>query len=1456
MTWRLDLYRHPDDEQRAWADLGAQQAATASQRQQMTQDVADKIVGWHKQYPWLSTGATVALARANAPDHVVKHAADVAAKQKTEKKHKSRWSIVGDVVGDVAHVAHTADKAVGHALGAVDRAAGAVVPQPVRAAAKGAVRTGLTAAQAPLESIEGSLRRGVRFGPEIFYSDPRGKDPLEQTTAGQAVKQYAETGHAGLGSGFFPAGEAAKRQAQAARDTAMIAGHAWTPGRWAANAIFEPGSREYNVLSGLVDAGVTWYGDPAARGLKAVGEAGKEAKVLGGLVTETAAARAASKASPEWRQAVDEAVGLVNGTHRPTVVPAAVDQYLYGKEFKEIAERLAETSSPSEIWLAGDKKIPVEVANQLAGITEPGEIAAALRPHLGLDVVPGQFKGFPMRVTQTAQRQLRAFNVMPNTWLPWDDADTFVRNLDNSLANAKVMGEDRRALLDEAFRVLGNPTKGGRERLMNTVSKSVEKSLVGYGVDEKLAKDLTRWSDDQEKLRHFFVDDTGKDVNFNFLLDHDGNPMSYPKPAGLMDMLNSGTFAYSPDKVREIRRLTSRLSPITSNRAFKWPVSMVTAFQQEVWKPAQMLRGAFFSRVNGEEVVRSWASGKFDSVSDWMNFAARGRGGEFDLAKEADRIVTQLADGTIDRAAAQQRLAQINDEIAQGKSAFDEARIGRTAKYLDLETAEKNMVRSGNWNLVRKDYARGDQWVRGISDEIITANSRDPIMRRVANGGLFEGDEVTNARPGLDGIKDWLLSGAGQKFRKRFESAYPGVNFNDEGVLDEVIGVARARVQKLAGDNTDLREVIATGRLNGEKAWTATHEGAAPTDDFLARVEDWRQHPDSPLWQKLEQRAEVHTGARGALDEFADAKNTVMRAFFGNLYGRTSDYLSRSPVFKAEYWKRMESLVPHLDEESRATLLAKAEEAKLGKARMVRLQDAAKLPVGTVDLEAADGLAKGWALDHTHDLLFDASEKSQFFDIGRSAFPFGEAWKEVIGRWARIATENPQTARRLQMIVQSARHADLNNDGQGFFYRDPATGQEMFGYPMPGPLADYLGVQVQGSVQGLSLGTSVIPGLGPVAAVAANKLIPDTPGSDALRSILFAYGEPSSILGSIAPAWAKKAIAAWQGNPDRDRIYANTYMEVVRQLVASGDYGTGPDEKDRLLKDARGRARAITGMRALLQFVVPSAPQIQYLAKTDKGDMVAALLVQDFAKMQADDYDTAVEKFTDKYGDDAMAYMVGKTRSTVGGQKASSAYGDWERENPDIVRKYKDVAGYFGPQDEGFDSTVFQRQEKQGKRVRRAPEDVIDEAEGVLAGWQYRAARDQIGEHPAPNQLEWLRQFKAALIDDYPGWDPDAIPNNLPRKIRTLRQASTDPKIKNSDIGEALSIYFDARDQAIASAKAGGLASPFTAKKAANIRVWLRQGGNQLAKDYPSFARVWDEVLSRELKDDEVTVGG
>src|SRR5690606_34558532 len=148
---------------------------------------------------------------------------------------------------------------------------------------------------------------------------------------------------------------------------------------------------------------------------------------------------------------------------------------------------------------------------------------------------------------------------------------------------------------------------------------------------------------------------------------------------------------------------------------------------------------------------------------------------------------------------------------------------------------------------------------------------------------------------------------------------------------------------------------------------------------------------------------------------------------FDHLMSKPTNHLSRSPVFKQLYWQRVEELVSFAPRSVGEDAIRAARQAGIGKDTLKRM---AKRVVRASEprLESVDDidrLAKAHALDGTQKLLYDLQKRSQFFDMARVVFPFGEAWKEVVTAWARILYQNPASIRRAQQVVEGARKASV-----------------------------------------------------------------------------------------------------------------------------------------------------------------------------------------------------------------------------------------------------------------------------------------------------------------------------------------------------------------------------------------------------------------------------------------------
>jgi hypothetical protein len=306
-------------------------------------------------------------------------------------------------------------------------------------------------------------------------------------------------------------------------------------------------------------------------------------------------------------------------------------------------------------------------------------------------------------------------------------------------------------------------------------------------------------------------------------------------------------------------------------------------------------------------------------------------------------------------------------------------------------------------------------------------------------------------------------------------------------------------------------------------------------------------------------------------------------------------------------------------------------------------------------------------------------------------------------------------------------------------------------------------------------------------------------------------------------------------NPNKmDTILGNTYADTLRALAASGDYNMDdPQQRQQLLEDAKGKARILTAMRALGQFVGPAAPSNEFVIDSKDGDIYASQLIKEFYRLQNENYDTAVSEFLRIYGDDAMLYLSSKSKATVGGLEATKEFGDWERRNGGLIEQFPDVAAYFAPGGSDFDFTTWERQIRTGKRERLSAKEIVEQAD------------------PNAEQRAWLRNVRSELNRKYPGFP--AVPvftvGEFEQKVTQMQQAVQDPRLQGNETAKAISDYLTYREQAIAQyVAAGGSAQGFASAKAAEpLRDWLANIGTTLAATTPDFSRVWERELQSEV---------
>jgi hypothetical protein len=606
---------------------------------------------------------------------------------------------------------------------------------------------------------------------------------------------------------------------------------------------------------------------------------------------------------------------------------------------------------------------------------------------------------------------------------------------------------------------------------------------------------------------------------------------------------------------------------------------------------------------------------------------------------------------------------------------------------------------------------------------------------------------------------------------------------------------------------------------------------------------------------------------KGELNAFQKTMDGSTDWFFGRVVGTITRKLERSPVFREYYYQEVNALVDRLDPAEAqkfltqvteyATEAGMTPEKYVGDKQIIARMRASSKTAGDVTINELDEFAKVQAVGKMKELLYDASERSNLQDALRIIMPFAPAWKEIIGTYAGFFKSNPiGAARSFQRIYTGIGNADPDNDGRGFFYKDPTTGQQMFTFPGSGTLAKALtglDATIEAPVNRLSQGIQAFPALGPMAQIAVSTWMPDVPETDAMVGILLPYGRkgPEALLPL---GYLQKLKSAWTSDEDDvTSIYFNTYAETLRALSATGDYDlSSKDGVLQLEKDAKFKARILTTFRAVSQFTGPTSGTIEFKVPTNEGDQFISALIKEFYDMQADPaigYDKAVPQFLAKYGDEVALYVSSKSRAAVEGLEATSEFNDWERRNGDLISLYPEVSRYLAPAGSDFNFTVYDRQTRAGERVKLTDDQIIELAQVRIGSANFRAARQQVGPYPSDEAKDLLKRYRAFLSKKYPGFPAVAEfqVGKYYNDILELKQLVFDKRVTVDGTVTAIRQYLLAREQAIAAS--GVSESGFrSAKSAEPLRDKLASIGLVLSESEPNFARIYDRLLASEVE--------
>jgi hypothetical protein len=801
---------------------------------------------------------------------------------------------------------------------------------------------------------------------------------------------------------------------------------------------------------------------------------------------------------------------------------------------------------------------------------------------------------------------------------------------------------------------------------------------------------------------------------------------------------------------------------------------------------------------------------------------------------------------------------------------IDIIRNGKESRFL------ANLDEAGRSSMADQAQA----WYRDINTRY---KNGQPILNKAANTVEWMPvnlDDADNLKIVLEGASRRLdkLTGGDPRLKDIVGSGkMPTVVVKADDIVGEVSDGARVKVRSFNKATKTYDEYEATVVAYGGRgpevevqpfAWSGTGDTSRNFEKFL-QAEDIYNNPNMPVRVVGEVR-NPNTPQAATLKRSMDR---MIRKFHASLYEQPVGTLERSPIFKNLYYQWVDKLAVSMDETSINNIIdeivAKAgpenPERYLPAGLWKKLNDLKDNPdklYGTLSREEVNAFASGHAIDQMERMLYNAAERSNATDVLRLISPFAQQQLEFFGRLGRMgfspvaggrlgALPNPESFRKMQLVVEGGRDADPDGDGKGFFFKDPTTGQWSFTFPLTGELTKLItGVRADLTlpIKGVALGLDVRPGLGPFATIAASKILPDTPRFDFMRNILLPYGEKTDVVRSLVPSYVQKIADGLSGR-EGGRFFANTYVETMQALSATGKYDlSNPDEQERMMNDARRKAQILVVLRGITQFTGPASGDFDTTVPTDQGDIHATGLAYALQNLRNDNYDTATLRFIEIFGEDAFLYLSNKTISNVGGLEASEEFSKWERNNPSLFKQFKDVAGYFGPTGTEFDFEAYTRQLQTGARRRLTPQEVLDASQRAIGLAYYKDMRAKFGDSLKENERQYLSDYRALIEQKYPGFaNMKFDPNEVSNKIDLLFQASAQEDLNGNQVAEGLRFYQRVRELALAEAQNRGFKS-LGSTKLADLHAYLNSYAESIIAKYPDFARVYNRVLSQEFE--------
>jgi hypothetical protein len=709
-------------------------------------------------------------------------------------------------------------------------------------------------------------------------------------------------------------------------------------------------------------------------------------------------------------------------------------------------------------------------------------------------------------------------------------------------------------------------------------------------------------------------------------------------------------------------------------------------------------------------------------------------------------------------------------------------------------------------------------------------------------------------------------------------------------------------IDNLSAGSKEIRDYIAGKQMVDVNGNVQVHrmDSNIPRDRWLAKIlAGHRASVDvENTVGQLRLPSEFTAGGRGLVARW----DTAVSAFF-RLSSTIEKRASLGPEFRQQYWNGVAENAPLLSRQAGEEILKVAEKELRG-VRVFGLPASAtnpalaKLRAAVKDLPAEGGInrvdmndiASAYASRQLEKLFYDATRQKQYAAAARLVAPFVSAWANTLSVWGGLITKDVTNTFKLAGQARAYKAANAfeflnhpetgaiyewlgegwHDPSQGFIFNDPTYGDKRIVMPFAGDLlgamlspvagVDVPGMPVSLSVPSLNLAFSneLLPGVGPAIQLTVGRAIQNQNGwiADQLRDIIYPFGAPekgTGLIETFTPAWAQRILYGLQFD-SYEKKNISTLRPIMAYLATTGKYGDLPisaEQQNKLIEDSFRVNRVLALWRGIMQNVSPGSIAPMILAKDKSGELhVQALMVNDFAQIRAnnpDNYATAISKWADKYGENALFALVSGTR---GGITPTDKAWQFYTENRDDANQFPNAFALFFPG--GVYSAEFAKwQEQRGQRFKLTPADMQAEA----ASYVYSARKAKLQQDEAtavamgadPRDAHDVYLARKDALDAEFGGEPETRSIGVPREtlVKEVTQALGNEKFAATNAGKGLAAFLDARSQALAAINQLGFEN-LNGKTVAPIADWLNSKAYEIISQYEDFSVMYWRVFAAE----------